>query len=90
MEHERKCIAVLISEVCEVYQSLLIDGIRKQAAKYNYNVAVFASFFSKNMENILGKQGENNIFNLVNYELFEGFVILPNALSDSVLESIEL
>ncbi len=50
MEHERKCIAVLISEVCEVYQSLLIDGIRKQAAKYNYNAAVFASFFSKNIK----------------------------------------
>lgn len=89
MEHERKCIAVLISEVCETYQSLLIDGIKKQAAKYNYNVAVFASFFSKSMENILGKQGENNIFNLVNYELFEGFVILPNALSDDVMESIK-
>lgn len=90
MENERKCIAVLISEVCEIYQSLLIDGIRKEAAKYNYNVAVFASFFSKSMESILGKQGENNIFNLVNYNLFDGFVILPNALSDYVLESMEI
>lgn len=85
MENERKCIAVLLSEVCEVYQSLLIDGIRKRATELNYNVAIFASFFSTKMENILGKQGENNIFKLVNYNLFDGFIVLPNALPEEVL-----
>lgn len=85
MENERKCIAVLISEVCEEYQSLIIDGIRKKAIEHNYNVAVFASFFSTTMEGILGKQGENNIFKLVNYNLFDGFIVLPNALSEEIL-----
>ncbi|MCM1055152.1 MAG: GGDEF domain-containing protein [Bacteroides sp.] len=89
MENERKYIAVLLSEVCEAYQSLLIDGIRKKAAECNCNVAIFASFFSKNMDNILGKKGENNIFNLVNYDLFDGFIALPNALPDDVLASME-
>ncbi len=31
MENKRRHIAVIISEVCEVYQSLLLEGIRKRA-----------------------------------------------------------
>lgn len=89
MENERKCIAVILSEVCEVYQSLLIDGIRKKAAEFNFNTAVFASFFSTKLESKLMKQGENNIFNLINYDKFDGFVILPNSLPQEFLAPLE-
>ena len=66
MENERKCIAVFTSEVCEMYQSLLIDGIRKKAAEHNLNVAIFATFFSTKIDSELSKLGENNIYGLVN------------------------
>lgn len=90
MENERrKCIAVIISEVCEVYQSLLINGIKKKAAEFNYNTAVFATFYSSKLESESIRIGENNIFNLINYELFEGFVILPNSLPESFLGPLE-
>lgn len=89
MDNERKYIALLISEVCEVYQSQIIDGIKKRAVELNCNVAVFASFFSKQMESILGAQGENNIFNLINYDLFDGFIVLPNALPEHILSAAE-
>ena len=49
MDNKRHCIAVILSEVCEVYQTQLIEGIKKRAAQSNYNVAVFASFFQKDL-----------------------------------------
>lgn len=90
MENERrKCIAVIISEVCEVYQSLLIDGIRKKAAEFNCNTAVFASFFSTKLDSELSRQGENNIFSLINFDMFDGFVVLPNSLPQPFLKPLE-
>lgn len=90
MENKRRCIAVVLSEICEMYQSMLIDGIRKKAAEVGYNVAVFASFFSRRVDSPLNEIGENRIFSLINYDLFDGFIIVPNSLeSPGVLESIE-
>ena len=89
MENRRRCIAVLISEVCEVYQSLLLDGIRKQAKENNYNIAVFATFFSQRLDSPKNEIGENNIYNLINYDLFDGFIIVPNAIgAENVLNRI--
>lgn len=89
MENQRHCIAVIISEVCEVYQSLLLDGIRKKAAENNYNVAVFAPFFSERNDSPLNEIGENNIFSLMNCERFDGFIVLPNSIkSESTLNRI--
>lgn len=89
MENERKCIAVFTSEVCEMYQSLLIDGIRKKAAEHNLNVAIFATFFSTKIDSELSKLGENNIYGLVNYDRFEGFIVLPNTLPKEFLSQLE-
>lgn len=80
MENKRHCIAVILSEICEVYQTVLVDGIRKRAAESGYNVAVFASFFSHRQDSSLNEIGENNIFSLINYTLFDGFIVVPNSL----------
>lgn len=90
MENRRHCIAVIISDVCEVYQTLLLDGIKKKAAENNYSVAVFASFFSRNFGSELNETGESNIFNLINHDLFDGFVVVPNAIENQeVMEKIK-
>ena len=94
MDNKRHCIAVILSEVCEVYQTQLIEGIKKRAAQSNYNVAVFASFFSKRFDSPLNEIGENNIFALINYDMFDGFIVLPNAINnqevyDSIMESLK-
>ena len=89
MENKRHCIAVILSEICEVYQTMLVDGIRKRAAECGYNVAVFASFFSHRLDSLLNEIGENNIFSLINYKLFEGFIVVPNSIeTPGVLEGI--
>lgn len=83
MESGRRCIAVLTSEVCENYQTMFIKGVKKRAEAAGYNVAVFASFFSKRMDSPLNETGENNIYKLINYDLFDGFIIIPNSISSS-------
>lgn len=80
MENKRRHIAVIISEVCEVYQSLLLEGIRKRAFEYNYNIAVFATFFSKRLDSPRNEIGENTIYSLINYDLFDGFIVVPNSV----------
>lgn len=90
MENRRRCIAVIVSDVCEVYQSLLLEGIKERAAENNYNTAVFGSFFVKRFGSFLNEIGENNIFNLINYELFDGFIVVPNAIEPkAILEKIK-
>lgn len=94
MENKRHCIAVILSEICEVYQTMLVDGIKKRAAESGYNVAVFASFFSRRLDSSLNEIGENNIFSLINYNLFDGFIVVPNSLQtpgllDGITEEIK-
>ncbi|MCH5200609.1 MAG: GGDEF domain-containing protein [Oscillospiraceae bacterium] len=89
MENKRHCIAVILSEICEVYQTMLIDGIKKRAAEAGYNVAVFASFFSHRQDSPLNEIGESHIFSLINYTLFDGFIVVPNALeAPGILDEI--
>lgn len=90
MDNTRHCIAVLLSEVCEVYQTLLLKGIKKKAAEYGYNTAVFASFFARQFDSSLNEQGENNIFKLINYNAFDGFVVVPNAMSEALMKDLEV
>ena len=94
MENKRHCIAVIVSEICEDYQTMLIDGIRQSAAESGYNVAVFASFFSGRSDSPLNEIGENNIFSLINYKLFDGFIVVPNSLErpgllDNIVEQLK-
>lgn len=94
MENKGHCIAVILSEVCEDYQMTLVDGIRKGAAEHGYNVAVFASFFSRRSDSPLNEIGESKIFSLINYNLFDGFVVVPNSLEtpgllDNITEQLK-
>lgn len=89
MESKRRCIAVIISQVCEVYQTQLLEGIQKQAKENNYSVAVFAAYFSQRLDSPKNEIGENNIYNLINYDLFDGFIVLPNSIcAENVLDNI--
>lgn len=94
MENRRHCIAVIVSEICEDYQTALVDGIRKGAVESGYNVAVFASFFSHRLDSPLNEIGESNIFSLINYKLFDGFIVVPNAIEtpgllDNIVEQLK-
>lgn len=79
MKKQRKLIGVIIGQVAGSYQSQLLAGICDTAFPHNYDVAVF-SMFVKQWAKPIHQVGEKNIYNLINYELFDGIIIVPDTL----------
>ena len=75
-------IAVVVAGTDEEYQSSIIDGITEAAKEFRFNIAVFASF-SGVMANKLYDTGENNIYHLVNFRMFDGAILLTNTINDT-------
>lgn len=76
---KRKAIALLTSNPETKHGKLIIDGISGQCRKYGYDLAVFCAMTSMNITITSYKEGEQNIFRLPNYDLFDG-VILDTAM----------
>lgn len=86
---KRKLIGVLISEVEELYQQKLLRGIITQCYGLNYDVAIFSTFI-KDTGLPEYKRGEKNIYNLVNYDRFDGIIVAPLTLAiENLSEEIE-
>ena len=90
-----KTIAVCITGYNWENETRIVDGIRKRCAELDINVMVFHSFLRKpdiNSERVLAENvvnGETEIFNLINYDLLDGIVVLGTTfLTDNVLTSI--
>lgn len=79
MEKVRKLIGVIVSDVSAEYSRRTVRGIIRQAKEYDYNVAVFSTFIQSEGTD-KHKTGEKNIFRLPNYELFDGFIVMPNSI----------
>lgn len=78
-----------MSEVEELYQQKLLSGIISQCYGLNYDVAIFSTFI-KDTGLPEYKRGEKNIFNLVNYDRFDGIIVAPLTLAiDNLNEEIE-
>lgn len=75
----RKRIALLCSQLEERYQSEFIQGFLSKSLENNYDVCVFSPF-SKSPASELQGIGDGNIFNLINYDAFDGIVILPDTI----------
>jgi len=81
-------IAVIISGIDEEYQNCILRGIRDSAKQYNFNVSCFVSFGGI-LTNKKHDVGEFNIFNLPNFALFDGVILLTNTIpSVSTVEEI--
>lgn len=75
----RKKIAVLVGQADETTQRRFIAGFTKQAYKYDYDVCIF-SMHQKYQETWMRDLGDSNIFELINYDLFEGVVVLLDTI----------
>lgn len=92
MKKNRKLIGVIISQADAPYASRLITGITHQAYKLDYDVAVFSTFI-KDMGNLgnTWHKGEENIFNVINYSMLDGIIIVPDWLqTDNVGKKLEM
>lgn len=75
----RKRIGLLVGHVEENFQSSFIEGFLKEVFGYDYDVCVFA-MYNKYQETTAREIGESTIFSLINYELFDAFVILLDTI----------
>ncbi len=74
-------IAVIVAGIDEEYQNAILEGIFSFAKKNNINISCFAPIggvISISKYDI----GEYNIFSLINYDLFDGVILLTNTISD--------
>ncbi|MBE6852646.1 MAG: GGDEF domain-containing protein [Ruminococcus sp.] len=73
-------IAVIISGIDEEYQNTILSGIHEYASQNNINISHFIAFGG-----VLGNKkndiGEFNIYNLINYDMLDGVVLLSNTIS---------
>ena len=80
-------IAVIASGIDEEYQQSILRGIHRYAAQHQVNVAHFIAF-SGSLPNPKYDQGENNIFELPNFSLFDGAILLSNTFSGGIAEML--
>lgn len=76
-----KNIAVLLAGIDEEYQNAVISGIIKCAKEKDMNVSCFTAFggvISGTGYDI----GEYNIYSLVNYDEFDGVILMINTISE--------
>ena len=71
----RKKIGVLLAQADETTQNHFMQGFLQEAFASNFDVLIF-SMYIKYQQTNLREIGESNIFNLVNYDLLDGIVIL--------------
>lgn len=85
----RKLIGVIISETEELYQHKLLKGIISQCYALNYDVAIFSTFI-QNSGIPEYKLGEKNIYNLINFDHFDGILVAGATLSiENLRQEIE-
>lgn len=79
METRHK-IALITTELENVYQQRVMKGMFSQCAKYGYDAAVFTTLVDTTHSMKENLKGELNIFHLVNFDLFDGIIITPDPL----------
>lgn len=75
----RKRIAIFSSQLEENYQKQFMEGFFEKAFQYDCDVCVFSTY-RKYQETEAREVGETNIFSLVNYDLFDAVVVIPDTL----------
>lgn len=89
----RRKIALITTELENVYQQRVMKGMFSQCAKYGYDAAVFSTLVDTTHSMKENLKGELNIFHLVNFDLFDGIIITPDplfAMDDGTLKTAML
>jgi len=80
---------VIISEGEELYQHKLIKGIISECYSLDYDVAVFSTFV-RDIGPPEYKIGEKNIYNLINFDRFDGIIVVGITLAiENLFQEIE-
>ncbi len=79
--------AVIASGIDEEYQHSILTGIHRYAAQHHVNLAHFIAYGGM-LANPKYDQGEYNIFELPNFSLFDGVILLSNTFSADLAEAL--
>lgn len=80
-EEKIRNIAVVVAGIDEEYQYTIINGINKAAREKNANVSYFAAFGGM-MTSKRFDIGEYSIYRLVDFENFDGAILMTNTIGD--------
>lgn len=79
MNKQRRLIGIFLSQPDDYYQSHVMVPLLKCLFKLNYDAAVFCTSVKGDVDENFAR-GDANIFNIVNYDLLDAVVILPDTL----------
>lgn len=79
-----KRLAVIVSGIDEEYQNTILQGIHDYAKKENVDVMHFVAF-GGTLRSERHDVGEYNIFELCQFDQFDGVILLTNTISDSLV-----
>lgn len=80
----RKRIAVIMCDVQHSYQQRVLQGLIRQAHALNYDVAVFTMFMNIDEETNY-QYGENNLFKIINFHMFDAVIYAPCSIGKRAL-----
>ncbi len=92
---ERKAVAVCVTSYNWEYESRVVEGIREKCAADDIDLLVFSNLMTRPElgsdrvmpENIM--RGEIEIYNLINYDVIDGIIILGDSMiNDDVTHNI--
>lgn len=91
----RKCIAVCVTGYNWEYETRVVSGISEKCTELGIDLLIFATLIKRpplNVDRRLPEsiiRGESEIFNLINYDLIDGIIILGDSIiSESIIENI--
>ena len=79
---KRKRIGVLTACPEKEYPQRVLKGIFSQCEKYDYDVVVITPLTSVCIFDKANRAGELNIFEIINFNLFDGMIVTPIILSE--------
>ena len=89
----RKRIGCIMANPEHVYAQRILAGLQAQCTEYNYDLLVFTPMSSLGITQSDYLKAELNIFNLINFDLLDGVVVVPLTLlvnnDYSVIEAVQ-
>lgn len=79
MEKQRPIVGVIISEADYSFYSSSMENIQKELFSADIDVAVFSTVLTRGEQEHV--DAENNIFNLINYDVLDGMIVFLNTLN---------
>lgn len=72
---KRKHLCLLTTDIKEVHANRIVSGISEQCSKYGYDLSVFTTTTTLAYYNQQYIAGATNIYNLVNFQKFDGIIV---------------